>query len=360
MTAATWPTGGSAASTTWKYQGRLDLSPTTTSLYDFAAREYAPGLGTFTSLDSVLGSAQNPGQLNRFLYAAANPATLVDPDGHAIIDQEGTGAAIVNTIVRATSTAGRGTNNSAYNRAQAAAEYRAANHRVGSAASASARVPGGGPVKGPLTSGCVSTGDCLTPTVSMPPPADITSAWGVCGLVPDDSSASAMACMQSHLGKQAGVVAFLQQYDGRFDKGPLDWALSLATWAVAAHGAGPAPALQAVDPLEFAADSVVPAGKVQYLLGQITEGPSAARSAGKGGLFADILAFDNATLPKALLEHLKAGIGTMSDIKLNAQGEWQFNVTGPMTGPSGLTELIVAGWKLTPDGVLSIVTAVRE
>ncbi len=83
MTAATWPTGGSAASTTWKYQGRLDLSPTTTSLYDFAAREYSPGLGAFTSLDSVLGSAQNPWQLNRFLYAAANPATLIDPDGHA-------------------------------------------------------------------------------------------------------------------------------------------------------------------------------------------------------------------------------------------------------------------------------------
>ncbi len=84
ITAATWPTGGSAASTTWKYQGRLDLSPTATSLYDFAARDYAPGLGTFTSLDSVLGSAQNPWQLNRFLYAAANPATLIDPDGHCV------------------------------------------------------------------------------------------------------------------------------------------------------------------------------------------------------------------------------------------------------------------------------------
>ncbi len=83
ITAATWPTGGSAATANWKYQGRLDLSPTTTSLYDFAAREYSPGLGAFTSLDSVLGSAQNPWQLNRFLYAAANPATLIDPDGHA-------------------------------------------------------------------------------------------------------------------------------------------------------------------------------------------------------------------------------------------------------------------------------------
>ncbi len=88
MTAATWPTGGSAATANWKYQGRLDLSPTTTSLYDFAAREYSPGLGTFTSLDSVLGSAQNPGQLNRYLYAAADPATLIDPDGHCTYGQD--------------------------------------------------------------------------------------------------------------------------------------------------------------------------------------------------------------------------------------------------------------------------------
>ncbi len=138
MTAATWPTGGSPASTTWKYQGRLDLSPTTTSLYDFAARDYAPGLGAFTSLDSVLGSAQNPLQLNRFLYAAANPATLVDPDGHAFIDQEGTGAAIVNTIVRHTSTVGRGTNRSALLRADAAAEYRATHQRIGSTNSSTA------------------------------------------------------------------------------------------------------------------------------------------------------------------------------------------------------------------------------
>ncbi len=29
-----------------------------------------------------MGSAQDPASLNRFLYAAANPATLIDPDGH--------------------------------------------------------------------------------------------------------------------------------------------------------------------------------------------------------------------------------------------------------------------------------------
>ncbi len=86
MTAAVWPTGGSPASSYWKYQGRLDLGPTSTSLYDFAARDYAPGLGTFTGLDSVMGSAQSPTHLNRYLYAAADPTTLVDPDGHAGCD----------------------------------------------------------------------------------------------------------------------------------------------------------------------------------------------------------------------------------------------------------------------------------
>jgi len=65
-----------------KYQGRLDLSATTDPLYDMAARFYAPGSGTFTQLDSVLGSAQNPLSMNRFLYAEANPTTFIDPTGH--------------------------------------------------------------------------------------------------------------------------------------------------------------------------------------------------------------------------------------------------------------------------------------
>jgi len=82
QTVATWPVGGSPATKSWKYQGRLDVSPTPTSLYDLAARDYAPGLGAFTSLDSVVGSAQNPMELNRFLYAEGSPTTLVDPDGH--------------------------------------------------------------------------------------------------------------------------------------------------------------------------------------------------------------------------------------------------------------------------------------
>ena len=82
MTVATYPGGGSAATKSWKYQGRLDVAASGPSLYDFQAREMSPGLGSFTSNDTVLGSATNPRQLNRYVYAAANPATLTDPDGH--------------------------------------------------------------------------------------------------------------------------------------------------------------------------------------------------------------------------------------------------------------------------------------
>jgi RHS repeat-associated protein len=71
----------------WRFGGRILESTTGSDTYDFGARAYVPDLGTFTSLDSVTGSAQNPLTLNRYLYALGNPATLVDPDGHcAYID----------------------------------------------------------------------------------------------------------------------------------------------------------------------------------------------------------------------------------------------------------------------------------
>jgi len=82
QTVAVWPAGGSAATTSWKYQGRLDLSPSSIPLYAAGARDYAPGLGMFTGLDTFAGSAQDPASMNRYLYAEANPATLIDPSGH--------------------------------------------------------------------------------------------------------------------------------------------------------------------------------------------------------------------------------------------------------------------------------------
>jgi RHS repeat-associated protein len=82
-TCDTYAPASGAVDSPWRYQGRIresaDGSP---DLYDFSARSYSPGLGAFTSLDSVIGSAQNPLTLNRFLYAGANPATMIDPSGH--------------------------------------------------------------------------------------------------------------------------------------------------------------------------------------------------------------------------------------------------------------------------------------
>lgn len=47
-----------------------------------SARFHPPGIGALTQLD-WLGLPQNPLSMNRFLCALANPATLIDPTGHA-------------------------------------------------------------------------------------------------------------------------------------------------------------------------------------------------------------------------------------------------------------------------------------
>ncbi len=87
QTAAAWPTGTSSGpAQPYRYQGRLDISPDPSQpVYDLGARFYQPSLGVFTQLDSVAGSAQDTLSLNRYLYAEANPATLIDPDGHMAI-----------------------------------------------------------------------------------------------------------------------------------------------------------------------------------------------------------------------------------------------------------------------------------
>ena len=65
----------------YRFAGRL-LEPTS-GQYDFGARSYDPAIGAFTNLDTILGVAANPVSLNRYLYAWANPGSMIDPDGHA-------------------------------------------------------------------------------------------------------------------------------------------------------------------------------------------------------------------------------------------------------------------------------------
>lgn len=76
--------------TPWRFQGRLDLSPdAATPLYDLSARNYSPGIGAFTSFDSVRGQIAEPLSMNRYLYAHASPSTLTDPTGQAVYMKDG-------------------------------------------------------------------------------------------------------------------------------------------------------------------------------------------------------------------------------------------------------------------------------
>jgi RHS repeat-associated protein len=61
----------SAVPLLWRFQGRILESRTGSEAYDFTARAYLPDLGTFASLDSVTGGAQNPLTLNRYLWKCA-------------------------------------------------------------------------------------------------------------------------------------------------------------------------------------------------------------------------------------------------------------------------------------------------
>jgi RHS repeat-associated protein len=80
---ASWTAGSGSVSVPYRFQGRrLQNAQAGTDLYDFGARSYDPDLGSFTSFDTVAGSAQNPLTLNRYLYTLANPGTMIDPDGH--------------------------------------------------------------------------------------------------------------------------------------------------------------------------------------------------------------------------------------------------------------------------------------
>jgi RHS repeat-associated protein len=68
-------------STDYKYTGKeLD---TETGLYYYGARYYDPVLARFISADSIVPSASNPQNLNRYSYTLNNPLKYIDPTGHS-------------------------------------------------------------------------------------------------------------------------------------------------------------------------------------------------------------------------------------------------------------------------------------
>ena len=71
------------------FRGSVNLGTDGEPLYEMGARHYAPSVGVFTQQDSYAGSALDPFSLNRFLYAHANPTSLIDPTGHNAIVEDG-------------------------------------------------------------------------------------------------------------------------------------------------------------------------------------------------------------------------------------------------------------------------------
>ena len=61
------------------YQG--DLTDPSTHQVDMGTRWYDPGLGQFTSRDSVFGNLKDPTSLNQFAYGNDSPVTYIDPTG---------------------------------------------------------------------------------------------------------------------------------------------------------------------------------------------------------------------------------------------------------------------------------------
>jgi RHS repeat-associated protein len=96
QTLGLYPSGGSALTT--RFRGLVDIAPTadpdvtgagSDPLYVMGARSYSPHTGSFISLDSYAGQARDPASLHRYLYAHANPTTLIDPTGHGVDCQIG-------------------------------------------------------------------------------------------------------------------------------------------------------------------------------------------------------------------------------------------------------------------------------
>jgi len=92
-------------------------------------------------------------------------------------------------------------------------------------------------------------------------------------------------------------------------------------------------------------------GKIDYLLGNVTTGDSAALSAGKGGFFSGVMGYDQTTLGPALQNQLIDNFGSAT---INGN---RISVVGPMTGPSGTTANVLSAWQVTPSGSVSFITA---
>jgi hypothetical protein len=114
-----------------------------------SARFYAPGLGTFTQLDTDGGKVANPLSMNRFLYALGNPATFIDPTGHRPLEDEDVSGCTPTSCQTGPSTTSTSTTTSSTSTTT--------NATANSTASASTSAPH---VNNAVTNPCVAAGSC--------------------------------------------------------------------------------------------------------------------------------------------------------------------------------------------------------
>jgi RHS repeat-associated protein len=88
-----YPSGASTLPTRHRFTGQVENSEI--GLYFYGARMYSSVLGRFLSADTLVPSASDPQQLNRYAYGLNNPVKYVDPSGHcALLEEEATGLCV--------------------------------------------------------------------------------------------------------------------------------------------------------------------------------------------------------------------------------------------------------------------------
>ncbi len=75
----TTPGGTDPSYNPFRYKGGYEDS---TGFYKFGTRYYAPGTASWTQQDSMAGTIQSPGTINRYAYAGDDSVNEVDPSGY--------------------------------------------------------------------------------------------------------------------------------------------------------------------------------------------------------------------------------------------------------------------------------------
>jgi RHS repeat-associated protein len=228
-----WQAGASPSvlPSAFTYQGRYDVSPpgSGTPLLDGNARMYAPALGTFTSLDSYAGSAQDPLSMNRYLYALANPATLIDPTGHVSIAQGQLCSPYAdfcgNTTNPSSPNGATANTNPAATSTSSGSHSCAPNCTSSSTASSSTEATNKTTTK-PVAPTEAGPGSSQTQVVldpaNAPDEATMSGAFTLCTITANRDAAQNLYCMKRQLGEGWGTYAFYKYAPKEYEQRPFD------------------------------------------------------------------------------------------------------------------------------------------